>query len=93
MCRYQFSPHVYLECFDEDAVLLIADHDYMITINRAGAELYEQAQEAIGNGAFNRSDCIAFLLQHYELTEDEAEQKMRSIIGFGLAQHIISRQP
>ena len=44
MCRYQLSPHVYLESFDEDAVLLIADQDYMITVNHAGAQLFKQAQ-------------------------------------------------
>lgn len=92
MCHYQLSPHVYLESFDEDAVLLIADHDYMITVNHAGAQLFEQAQEAVGDGLFSRSDCVNFLLKHYELTTIEAEGKMRSIIGFGLRQYVVFKQ-
>ena len=92
MCRYQLSPHVYLESFDEDAVLLIADQDYMITVNHAGAQLFRQAQEAVGDGLFSRSDCVNFLLEHYELTDHEAKKKMRSIIGFGLSQYVIVKQ-
>lgn len=92
MCHYQLSPHVYLESFDEDAVLLIADHDYMITVNHAGARLFEQAQEVVGDGLFSRSDCVNFLLERYELTAIEAEKKMRSIIGFGLRQYVVFKQ-
>ena len=92
MCHYQLSPHVYLESFDEDAVLLIADHDYMITVNHAGSQLFEQAQEAVGDGLFSRSDCVKFLLDQYDLTNLDAEKKMRSIIGFGLRQYMIFKQ-
>jgi hypothetical protein len=92
MHHYQISPHIYLESFEEDAVLLVADHDYMITVNHAGAQLFKQAQEVVGNGLFSRSDCVNFLLDHYELTAHEAVKKMRSIIGFGLMQYVIVKQ-
>ena len=64
----------------------------MITVNHAGAQLFEQAQEAVGDGLFSRSDCVNFLLDHYNLTAIEAEGKMRSIIGFGLMQYVIFKQ-
>lgn len=89
--NYRLSPNVYIETFAEDAVLLIADYDYMITLNHAGAQLFEKAREAIGDASFSRADCVSFLLDHYELTSFEAEQKMRSIIGFGLTQHMIKK--
>ena len=89
---YQISPHVYLESFVEDAVLLIADQDFMITVNHAGAHLFKQVQEAIGNGPFSRADCVNFLLDNYELTTLEAEKKMRSIIGFGLMYDVVVKQ-
>ena len=89
---YQISPHIYLESFAEDAVLLIADQDFMITVNHAGAHLFKLAQEAIGNGPFSRADCVKFLLDNYELTTFEAEKKMRSILGFGLVHDVIVKQ-
>ncbi len=39
MSHYQISPHIYLEYFEEDAVLLVADQDFMVTVNHAGAQL------------------------------------------------------
>lgn len=92
MCFYQLSSHVYLESFDEDAVLLIADHDVMVTVNHAAAQLFMQAQESVGNSVFTRSDCVSFLLDHYELTKLAAEQKMRSLLGFGLKQCLVLKK-
>ena len=89
MCRYQLSPHVYIESFDEDAVLLVADRDVMITVNHAAAELFKQAKAMAGNSLFNRSDCVSFLLDNYELSNLDAEKKMRSILGFGLKRRLV----
>ena len=89
MCHYQISPHVYLESFDKDAVLLVADRDMMVTVNHAAAQLFKQAQELFGNSMFSRSDCVTFLLDHYELTRLDAEQQMSSLLGFSLKQGVI----
>ena len=54
MHYYQISPHIYLEYFEEDAVLLVADQDFMVTVNHAGAQLFEQAQEVSGLANLHR---------------------------------------
>lgn len=89
---YQIFPHIYLEHFDEDAVLLVADRDVIVTVNHAAAQLFKQAQASVGNGLFSRSDCVNFLLENYDLSNLDAEKMMRSIIGFGLMQHVIFKE-
>ncbi len=45
---YQLSPHVFIELFDEDAVMLVADRDVMVTVNQAAAQIFQQAREMVG---------------------------------------------
>ena len=92
MCCYRLSPHIYLETFDDDAVLLVADRDVMVTVNHAAAQLFSQARTTVGESEFSRSDCVHFLLDNYELSNLDAEKKMRSILGFGLKQHLVFKK-
>lgn len=89
---YQLSPNVYLEHFQEDAVLLIADRDVMVTVNHAAAQLYESARESVGGDHFERSDCVCFLLKNYKLSDCEAEEQMRSLLGFGLKHRMVLKK-
>jgi hypothetical protein len=86
---YQISPHIFLESFGEDAVLLVADRDVMVTVNHAAAQLFTLAQATAGRRVFSRSDCVYFLLDNYALSRLDAEKKMRSILGFGLKRHLV----
>lgn len=89
---YQLSPHVCMELFDEDAVLLVADRDVMVTVNHAAAQLFKMGRETVGDGLFSRSDCVTFLLNHFELTKLDAEKKMRSMLSFGLKQCLVLKR-
>jgi hypothetical protein len=89
---YQFSPHIYIETFDEESVLLVADRDFMVTVNSAGEELFKSAKASLGNSFFSRSDCIDFLLDQYDLAPHEAEKQMRSLLGFGLKQYLLAKK-
>lgn len=90
---YQLSANVYLETFKDEAVLLVADRDVMITVNHAAAQLFECARESIGANEFGRSDCVRFLSENYDVSVREAEEQMRSILGFGLKQRMILKKP
>ena len=89
---YQLSPNVYLEAFKKEAVLLVADRDVMITVNHAAAQLFECARESIGANEFGRSDCVRFLSENYDVSVCEAEAQMRSILAFGLRQHMVLKK-
>jgi hypothetical protein len=91
MCRYQLSPHVFLEVFDDDAVLLIADRDVMVSVNHAAAQLFECASSVVGRKTFSREDCVDFLLGNFSLGRAEAEAKARSVLGFSLRRGIVTR--
>jgi hypothetical protein len=86
---YQLSPHVFIEFFDEDAVMLVADRDVIITVNQMAAQIFQHAREMVGNETFNRSACVDFLLENYQLSGQEAAGQMRSMLGFGLRQGLI----
>ncbi len=89
---YQLSPHVYLESFDEDVVMLVADRDALITVNQAAAQVFILARESVGDGAFNRNDCINFLVEHYELTRPDAEVQMLALLGFALNHGLVLKR-
>ena len=92
MHLYQISPHIYIESFDEDAVMLVADRDVMVTVNHVAEELFEKARTTVDGRFFSRSDCVKFLLDHYDLTILDAEKQMRSILGFGLRQSLVVKK-
>ena len=89
---YQLSPHVFIERFDEEAVMLVADRDVMVTVNYAAAQIFEQARETVDYGTFSRSDCVNHLLQFYDLTRNEAEAQTRSLLGFALKHRMVLKR-
>jgi hypothetical protein len=90
--RYHISPHVFIEFFDEDAVLLVADRDLMVTVNHAAAMLYEQASLQSAGRSFNRSDWVNFLLRNFQLNQANAERQVRSILGFALRHGLVEKR-
>ena len=64
--------------------MLVADRDVLVTVNQMAAQIFEHAREIVGNRTFDRSACVDFLLENYQLSGQEAEGQMRSILGFGL---------
>ena len=89
MNYYQLSPHVFIEFFDEDAVILVADRDVIMTVNQMAAQIFQHARQVVGSETFNRSACVDFLLENYQLTGQEAAGQMRSMLGFGLRQGLV----
>ena len=86
---YQLSPHVLIEFFDDDAVMLVADRDVIVTVNQMAAQIFQHARERVGNETFNRTACVDFLLENYQLSVQDAAAQMRALLGFGLRQGLI----
>ena len=86
---YQLSPHVLIEFFDEDAVILVADRDVIMTVNQMAVQIFQHARQVVGNETFNRTACVDFLLENYQLADHDAAGQMRSLLGFGLRQGLI----
>ena len=86
---YDFSPDVYVERFDDDVILFLAERDLMLTVNLAAGELYEAARSALGKRPFNRRQCTEFLTENYELSSAEADRQARSLLSFGLRRGIL----
>mgnify|MGYP001827086001 CR=1 FL=1 len=84
MNAYRIAPRVYVEMFEEDAVLLVADQDVMVTVDHSAVHLFNLALEAFGSRVFSRSECVDLLLQHFEMTVSEAQKKVSTLIAFGV---------
>jgi len=69
--------------------MLVADRDVMVTVNQMAAQIFQHAREMVGNETFNRSACVDFLLENYQLSAREADMQMRSLLGFGLRQGLV----
>lgn len=91
MRLYKMSSHVFLEVFEEDAVLFVADRNEMLSINHAAAELFGMAQNAAGEKTFTRAEFFDFLLDNYQMSKLEAEQRMRAVLGFCLQRGIVQK--
>lgn len=89
--RYRISPHVYLETFDDLAVLLVADRDVVITVNLAAARLFAEANAAVEESPFSRSDCTDFLLAHFDMDRAEAVAQARVLLAYGLRHGLLLR--
>ena len=89
MKHYRLSPNVHIELFDKEAILFVADRDLMVTVNQAGAELFEVAKGALKDLPFTRYECRDFLLENYDLTAEEAEEEAVSLLSFGLRNRIV----
>jgi len=91
MRHYRLSPDVYLERFDEDAILFVADRARMVTVNRAAAELYEAACTALSDRPFTPAEGAELLLRSYDLAAEDALRQVQAMLAFGLRQRIVER--
>ena len=92
MRGYRLSPHMFLEVFDQDAVLLLADRDVMVTINHAAAELFAQVRLNFAGKLFSRLDFLNLLLLVYEIDRPEAEHQVRSLLGFAIRHGLVMQR-
>lgn len=93
MKRYRLSPALYLEWFDDDALLLVGERDLLLTLNRPGGELFEVAAEALAGRPFTLADGISRLGEHYDLTAPACRAQARMLLAFALRHRLVSPVP
>jgi hypothetical protein len=91
MTVFQLSPRVYLERFDTDSLLLVADRDRLLTINGAAADLFEEAIGDLGGASFTLEEGADWLAGHYEMSVRQCRLKARELLAFGLKHGLVSR--
>jgi hypothetical protein len=92
MQQYQLSPHVFLELFPDDAVMLVADRNIMVKINHAAARIYQLASSAANDRTFTRNDLLDFLMDNFDVSKTEAELQLRSLLCFGLRYGVVYKR-
>ena len=89
MKSYRFVSDLYLEWFDDDALLLVAGHDLLLTLNRAGGALFGELTAAFGRRSFTLAEGEGWLGDHYDLTVATCRKQARGLLAFSLKHHLV----
>ena len=87
---YQFSPHLVAERFDDEALVLVAEQDRFLTINRAALDLMELMRSAFGERGFSVQELAALLDGHYELSLEQSSQEAQAVVAAWFDQCILT---
>ena len=87
---YQFSPHLVAERFDDEALVLVAEQDRFLTINRAALDLMELMRCAFGERGFSVQELAALLDGHYELSLEQSSQEAQAVVAAWFDQGILA---
>ena len=89
MHLFRMAPRVYLERFEAEALLLVADRDRLLTVNAAAADLFSEAVLVFGNRQFSLEEGAGWLDDHYDLSAQQCRVKARELLAFGLKQGLL----
>ena len=88
---YRIAPDLALESFGDKALLLLAQHDIFITVNKSAADLLILMMDTFGTRPFQAAEFVGILEAHYDLTGPQAEMRadrvLRSWSGHGIIIH------
>ena len=87
---YQFSPHLVIERFDDEGLVLVAEQDRFLTINRAALDLMELMRSAFGERGFSVQELVALLDGHYELSLEQSSQEAQAVVAAWFDQGILT---
>jgi PAS domain-containing protein len=79
MRAYRLSPDLAVESFGEQALVLLADRDRILTVNRAAADLLALLQQRLD--VFTCDSLAALLADHYEMTAQQAAERAARLIA------------
>ncbi len=82
MKRYRFSSALYLEWFDDEALLLVGERDLLLTVNRAGGDLFDALAAAFADRAFTLADGANWFGEQYELGAAACLEQARKVLAF-----------
>jgi len=86
---YCLSEKLSLECFGDEAILLVADWDRLLTLDRIAAQLFVLLQAKLGTEPFDRTDVSMLLSEHYDLGASDVDAEVVKLLAFGLRQGIV----
>ena len=91
MRLFRLSPRAYLERFEAEALLLVADRNRLLTVNVAAAELLTEASRTFGVSPFTVQQGGDWLAGVYQLDARDCRAKVRELLAFALRQGLVCR--
>lgn len=86
---FRLSPRIYLERFDDGALLLVADRNRLLCVNDAAADLFDEISRTFASKSFTVEQGYDWLASQYELHPGECLARTRGLLAFGLRQGLI----
>jgi hypothetical protein len=77
--RRRLAPDAFLESFGPSAVILLAERDRWLVVNRAAAELFAEIRRAFDGAPFTPAELASLLRAAYRLGPAEASGKARAL--------------
>jgi len=85
----RFAPDMVLERFGNQALILLAWHDRMLTVDQAAMDIVELGGAELKEAYWTTKDLADLLARHYELTAQEADLEADSLVDAWLEQGIL----
>jgi hypothetical protein len=89
--QYALATGLYLERFDGEALLLVADRHRLLTVNAAAADLFALAAQSFGSRPFSLQQGCDWLAGEYALDVQACRAKARELLAFGLKHGLLHR--
>jgi hypothetical protein len=89
MRHYRFAPALYLEWFDDEALLLVAGRERLLTLNRAAGTLFERLGADFADRTLTLQDGIGWLDAHYQLDVETCRDQARRLLAVALRQQLL----
>ena len=86
---YRLSPDLVIEYFGEEAIILLAEPDILITVNSASARLLEFIREYFAERELSLDELVLFLRERYDITDAAACNEAQSLLTFALRQGMV----
>ena len=87
--RVRLAPDLVLECFGNQALILLAWQDRMLTVDRAAIDIVELVHTELEEACWTTKDFADLLARHYDLTGQEADLEAGSLVAAWLEQGML----
>jgi hypothetical protein len=86
---YHLATGLYLERFDDAALVLVCERNLLLTVDAAAAELFTEVSRSFGSCSFTLEQGIDWLAGGYDLDAQQCRIKARELLAFALRNGLV----
>ncbi len=89
-CCYAITPHLALEYFGDEVLILLVHRNKLVTATRSLGAILELMQDRFGLRPFSRKEVAGLFAEHFGLTTSEAFKESRDLLHSWLDADILT---